>query len=139
MMFSRSYFLLAIMMALLGIGRAMMPSEGMANGFTIEVTHVPHHCNKKATPGSMVSVHYTGTLENGKEFDSSRGRGKPIDFKLGAGQVIKGWDHGIEDMCIGEKRKLTIPPEMGYGDRSVGPIPGGSTLYFDVELMDVQK
>ncbi|MGH7214726.1 MAG: FKBP-type peptidyl-prolyl cis-trans isomerase [Tepidisphaeraceae bacterium] len=92
-----------------------------------------------AAAGDQVWVHYTGKLENGKEFDSSIGRGEPIDFLLGAGRVIKGWDEGIAGMKIGEKRQLIIPPNLGYGAQGNGPIPGNSTLHFDVELMGLRK
>lgn len=92
-----------------------------------------------ATAGRTVGVHYTGKLTNGKKFDSSLDRGEPIVFPLGAGRVIKGWDEGIAGMKVGEKRKLIIPPQLGYGDRGAPPdIPGGATLIFDVELMSVK-
>ena len=90
----------------------------------------------EATSGQNVSVNYRGTLEDGKEFDSSYGRA-PFNFPLGAGQVIKGWDEGVEGMKIGGKRKLVIPPDLGYGNRAVGPIPANSTLIFEVELLEV--
>lgn len=82
---------------------------------------------------------YTGTLaSDGSKFDSSHDREKPFDFIIGTGQVIKGWDQGLLDMCIGEKRKLKIPPSLGYGDRGAGgKIPGGATLIFEVELKDI--
>lgn len=85
-------------------------------------------------------MHYTGTLkETGTQFDSSRTRGTPFEFKLGAGQVIRGWDAGLEGMCIGERRVLTIPPEFGYGDRGAGGvIPPRAWLVFDVELVGVK-
>lgn len=91
----------------------------------------------QASPGQKVSVNYRGTLENGKEFDSSYGR-SPFSFALGAGQVIKGWDEGVAGMKVGGKRKLVIPPELGYGSRGAGGvIPPNATLVFEVELLEV--
>jgi peptidylprolyl isomerase len=90
------------------------------------------------TPGQNVSVHYTGTLENGTKFDSSVDRGQPFQFRIGTGRVIKGWDEGVMSMRVGGKRKLIIPPALAYGSRSMGPIPPNSTLIFEVELLGVE-
>lgn len=89
--------------------------------------------------GKQVTVHYTGTLENGTKFDSSVERGQPFTFTIGVGQVIKGWDEGVASMKVGGKRKLIIPSELGYGSRGAGGvIPGNATLLFDVELLAVE-
>ena len=93
---------------------------------------------KEAKDGNTVTVHYTGTLTNGKKFDSSVGRG-PFSFILGRGEVIKGWDRGVKGMKIGGIRKLTIPSHLGYGERGAGAdIPPNATLLFDVELLKVE-
>ena len=93
----------------------------------------------EAASGKIVEVHYTGWLESGTKFDSSVDRNRPLTFRLGAGDVIKGWDEGVAGMKVGGKRKLTIPPDLGYGKRGAGEvIPPGATLIFEVELLGVR-
>lgn len=92
----------------------------------------------EAVAGRTVHVHYTGTLVDGSKFDSSVDRGQPFSFPLGAGRVIQGWERGIAGMKVGGKRRLEIPPELGYGERGFPPvIPANSTLIFEVELLGV--
>jgi len=111
------------------------------SGLKIEHVSRPDACEKTAENGNQLSMHYTGTLQSdGTKFDSSVDRNEPFKFQLGVGQVIKGWDEGIVGMCVGEKRKLVVPPELGYGDQGAGDvIPGGATLVFDIELLDTEE
>lgn len=92
---------------------------------------------EEATPGSEATVHYTGWLTDGRKFDSSRDRGQPFTFRVGGGQVIRGWDEGVAGMRVGGRRTLVIPADLGYGSRGVGPIPPNATLVFAVELLGV--
>jgi len=94
---------------------------------------------EEATPGVKVDVHYVGRLESGQVFDSSRERGQPFSFMLGAGDVIRGWDQGLVGMKVGGKRVLVIPPSLGYGAQGIGPIPPNATLIFEVELLAVGR
>lgn len=110
-----------------------------AEKLKIGVLNKVEDCTQKARAGDYVSVHYTGMLEDGTVFDSSVERGQPIEFPLGVGRVIKGWDQGILGMCVGEKRKLTIPPSLGYGQSGAGPIPPGATLIFTTELVAIES
>lgn len=98
------------------------------------------NCERKSRRGDLLHMHYTGTLEDGTEFDSSIPRGNPLTFTLGSGQVIKGWDQGLLGMCEGEKRKLVIPPKLGYGASGAPPtIPPDATLNFEVELIKIER
>ena len=98
----------------------------------------PSRCPHRTKSGSTIKVHYRGTLAStGAQFDASYDRGQPLSFQLGAGRVIQGWDQGLLDMCVGEKRTLTVPPELGYGNRAMGPIPAGATLVFETELVGI--
>jgi FKBP-type peptidyl-prolyl cis-trans isomerase len=111
-----------------------------AGGLEVQVDDIKVGDGAVATAGKMVTVHYTGWLLDGKKFDSSYDHGAPINFVLGTGRVIKGWDRGLEGMRVGGKRKLTIPPALAYGERGTpgGPIPPNATLVFDVDLVGAQ-
>ncbi|KAJ9474605.1 Peptidyl-prolyl cis-trans isomerase FPR2 [Pseudozyma hubeiensis] len=105
----------------------------------VGVKYRPDKCDDKSQAGDLLSMHYTGTLADGKKFDSSLDRGQPFEFTLGTGQVIKGWDKGLRDMCVGEKRKLKIPPSDGYGASGAGGvIPPNAHLIFEVELLEIK-
>ena len=127
-----SIFIFLAIMALF-TGNLAISSEN-----ELKITINKEGSGDRAENGMSVSVHYTGKLEDGTVFDSSVPRGQPFTFTLGAGQVIKGWDLGVEGMTIGEKRNLVIPPHLGYGIRGAGAtIPPNATLIFDVELLEV--
>ena len=118
-----------------------------ASELKVNVYEGPTECEEadKVKSGQFLSMHYTGTIDEssetgtkGKKFDSSRDRGDTFDFQIGTGQVIKGWDEGIVGLCKGAKATLVIPPDMGYGENGAGAdIPGGATLNFDVEVVDI--
>uniref|UniRef100_A0A8I6GH88 peptidylprolyl isomerase n=1 Tax=Rattus norvegicus TaxID=10116 RepID=A0A8I6GH88_RAT len=125
---------------------AKSPSHWTATGaegkrkLQIGVKKRVDHCPIKSRKGDVLHMHYTGKLEDGTEFDSSLPQNQPFVFSLGTGQVIKGWDQGLLGMCEGEKRKLVIPSELGYGERGAPPkIPGGATLVFEVELLKIER
>ncbi|ADV68471.1 FKBP-type peptidyl-prolyl cis-trans isomerase [Deinococcus maricopensis] len=105
----------------------------------LQVEKTQHGQGVQAEKGKMVRVHYVGMLQDGTKFDSSRDRGEPIEFPLGVGYVIPGWDQGIAQLRVGDHARLTIPPHLGYGAGGVpGAIPPNATLIFDVELVDVR-
>ena len=124
------------------IGNNMDPEEkleeiNISSELGLDVEILEHGSGIGAKNGNKITVHYTGTLLDGTKFDSSVDRGQPFQFGLGAGQVIQGWDLGVKGMKVGEKRKLTIAPELGYGDRGMGSIPPNSILIFEVELLGI--
>ncbi len=104
---------------------------------TLDVVDVVVGSGATAVSGDTLTVHYVGTFTSGTVFDSSRTNNQPFTFRLGAGQVIQGWDVGVPGMKVGGRRKLTIPPELAYGNRQVGSIPPNSTLVFEIELLSI--
>lgn len=128
----------AMILVILVACAAVAKAEKEVTELQIGVKFKPERCELKAHKGDLVSVHYRGLLADGTEFENSYGRDQPLDFKLGQGTVIKGWDQGILGMCVGEKRKLKIPAKLAYGDQSILPsIPAGAALIFDTELVAV--
>ena len=122
------------------LGGPMSADKAQILASGLRVTDLEVGTGPEAVAGQTVVVHYRGTLENGKQFDASYDRGKPFTFPLGRGQVIKGWDEGVQGMKVGGKRKLVIPPELGYGTRGAGGvIPPNATLIFEVELLDIKS
>ena len=132
---------LMIGLMVLGMGNVAFAddSKAVTTSSGLQYVDVVVGDGREAVKGDLVVVHYTGTLTDGKKFDSSRDRNNPFSFPLGAGRVIKGWDEGVAGMKVGGTRKLTIPPELGYGARGAGGvIPPNATLIFDVELLEVR-
>ncbi len=115
-----------------------MTQQNQQSVTDLQVKDVVVGTGDTAVAGKKVTVHYTGIFTDGTKFDSSLDRGQPFEFVLGSGMVIKGWDLGVEGMKVGGKRILVIPPQFGYGDKDFGPIKGGSTLIFQVELLGVK-
>merc|ERR1712241_500316 len=136
--FNMKFFTSAL--AVLAATASLAASEVLPSGLTVEYVQVPEACEVKVKRSDLLTMHYTGTLEDGTKFDSSVDRNEPFQFQIGVGQVIRGWEEGVVGMCIGEKRKLIVPPELGYGDQGAGQvIPGGATLYFDIELLEAES
>ena len=104
----------------------------------LKVTKTKEGDGVQPAQGQTIVVHYTGTLQDGTKFDSSRDRNQPFEFPLGMGRVIRGWDQAFATMKVGDRATITIPPELGYGSRDMGKIPPNSTLIFDVELLEVK-
>lgn len=117
----------------------LLPGREVLTGSGLRYEDTLPGSGARPGPGQTAVVHYTGTLLNGTKFDSSRDRNQPFEFKIGMGQVIKGWDEGVMSMAIGGKRKLVIPPSLGYGYRNMGVIPPNSTLVFEVELLEIKQ
>ncbi|ESN99916.1 hypothetical protein HELRODRAFT_176211 [Helobdella robusta] len=138
MKISYTYLAVTFLVAFILIVTASESRKGLQIGVKRRAS--PESCTMKSRKGDVLHMHYTGTLEDGTEFDSSIPRKEPFTFTLGTGQVIKGWDQGLLGMCETEKRKLIIPSELGYGDRGSPPkIPGGATLIFEVELLKIDR
>lgn len=114
-------------------------SDNIEQSSELKIEDIVVGTGTEVQTGDNVVIHYNGTLTNGTKFDSSYDRGEPFETQIGVGQVIQGWDEGVVGMKVGGKRKLTIPPDMAYGDRATGPIPPNSTLIFEVELLEVLK
>lgn len=137
--------LVAIALLVGACGSSDDPSEGCATEPVTtdsELVIEDLECGEGTTAesGDTIAVHYVGTLESGEQFDSSRDRGEPFPFRLGAGEVIPGWDEGLVGMQVGGLRRLTIPPDLAYGETGFPPdIPPNSTLVFEVELLEVEK
>ncbi len=109
----------------------------MSEDKKLKIEDIKEGSGAEVSSGDSITIHYHGTLENGNVFDSSVERGTPFKCRIGVGMVIAGWDMGVIGMKVGGKRKLTIPPQLAYGERGVGDIPPNSTLIFDVELVSI--
>ncbi len=126
-----------LLLTLAACGGGDSSSTAPTGGGTLVVEDLVVGTGATAVAGDTVTVNYVGTLTNGTKFDSSYDRGTPFVFQVGAGRVIAGWDQGIPGMKVGGKRRLTIPPSLGYGSQANGPIPANSTLLFDVDLVSI--
>lgn len=123
--------------ALAGCGGSGSSPTATSGGGSLQIEDLIVGSGATAAVGDTVTVNYIGTLTNGTTFDSSYDRNQPFTFQIGAGQVIAGWDQGVPGMRVGGKRRLTIPPSLGYGNKATGPIPANSTLVFEIELLSI--
>ena len=114
-------------------------SDNKGNLERMVINEIKIGAGAEVKEGDVVSVHYVGRLQDGTEFDNSKKRGAPFEFQVGGGQVIKGWEEGLIGMNVGGERILVIPPEKAYGDQGIGPIPGGATLVFSIELLNINN
>lgn len=134
MLYLTNLILLAITILLVSAVRADEPE------LEIHYTFKPEVCDRKAKVTDQLTLHYRGYLKDGeKQFDSSYDRNEPFTFQLGIGQVILGWEKGLMDVCVGEKRKLVVPPHLGYGDTKHDQIPAKSTLVFEIEVLKIEE
>ena len=134
----KRFMTVLVLLAMAGCGGGNSTSSPTSSG-TLVVEDLVVGTGATAASGDTVTVHYLGTFTNGTKFDSSYDRGTPFSFRLGAGQVIPGFDQGVVGMKVGGKRRLTIPPSLAYGSAGSGPIPGNTTIVFEVELLAVTK
>ncbi|XP_076029972.1 peptidyl-prolyl cis-trans isomerase FKBP10-like [Oratosquilla oratoria] len=137
-MSARSLHQTLLSIVLIVVSTELCRGQGGRGRLEVVVLSKPSPCLEKSEKGDTLAVHYTGRLTDGAVFDSSLTRGEPFEFHLGERQVIQGWDDGLRDMCVGEKRRLNVPSDMAYGDRGVGAIiPPDASLVFEVELVDL--
>jgi FKBP-type peptidyl-prolyl cis-trans isomerase len=126
-----------ILLALAACGGGDSGTTAPTGGGSLVIEDLVVGTGATAAAGDVVNVHYVGTLTNGTKFDSSYDRGAPYTFQIGAGRVIAGWEQGVPGMKVGGRRRLTIPPSLGYGNQAYGPIPANSTLVFEIELVSI--
>ncbi len=136
---TRNYLIISLFLFISNFSLMAQNDDFKTTASGLQYKIIKHGNGTQAKAGDIVSVHYKGTFMDGKVFDSSYDRGNPIQFTLGVGQVIKGWDEGIALLKEGDKAVFIIPPQLGYGNRATGSIPANSTLKFEVELMKVQQ